>query len=163
MKKIGFDESISFELSEFEGEPELCLIDIRIADKKITERDNVGFIPALRNAIEYDLKKKRDLDKFQKLFEGKSLEDAHRLMVKSRTREGVFGSVDEEEIFSEHQIFDWASLTDDVFSFVFKKDEKEFVTLSFIENDKDVFFTEIKLRDLEGYLKTLASNLDIQA
>jgi hypothetical protein len=132
---IGKKEALLFEIGDLvDDSKELRFVDIWVAGKKITVRDNIAYIDAMVEAAKDDLMKVRDLERYQRYFVGKSVKEIHSFIVSTRQEGSPNYGLESDGFFLEHQIFDWGSNTDDALCFLVECLGKTYLTLELICN-----------------------------
>lgn len=159
---IGNKEILIFDVGEkVDDSPDLCYLDIWIAGRRTTTFDNIAFKAGIISAAKHDLEKERDLSKYKNYYDKMSVVDIHQFILSTRNDASSNYNLENDELFLEHQAFNWGPNTDNITSFLIEQNGDTYLTVQFYNNledrkDKDVvYYTEIEY----GYYKAALEQL----
>lgn len=128
---LGNKETIGFEVGEYvKGSPKLRYLEIWLCAKRITEFDNVAHIPTLVAACDDDAEFNLDLNKHCNYLRKLELEDAHSFILSTRDIDSENYGLEEDDLFLNHQVFNWGPNTDKVFCFLINQNGQMYLTVS---------------------------------
>ncbi len=131
-------------------------IEIWVAGVLVTQRDGIAHIPSLSGIAFSESEKVRDFARFNHYFHGKDEKEIHKFILDTRISD--FDFKDSDEIYAEHQVFDWGTNTDYVMCFLVPYREKLFITIS-LDDEKESEIQSVEID--EDSLRELLFNFSI--
>ncbi|WP_445777011.1 hypothetical protein [Shewanella sp.] len=137
---IGDKLKVGFNVGEIVDDCiELKKIEIWIAGQLVTFRDNIAHISSLAHSAQNDAERTRNLQRFNHYFIEKNETEIHQFIMGTRLSDIEFQ--DSDEMFYEHQIFDWGPNTDDVICFLVEFNGQLYITAEFFRENESVIYT----------------------
>lgn len=139
---IGNKKTFAFEIGEKTGDEfsQLRKVDIFIAGHSVSCHDNEAYVPSFVYALRHSanhLKHKLDYYGHEDIFFGCSIEQAHKIIVKTILSSYEENSSETNEFLYDkfrkywYGFLDWGETTDGVFSFLFPINGKLYLTLEY--------------------------------
>lgn len=156
---IGDKLKVGFNVGENVGDStELKEIEIWIAGQLVTFRDNIAHISTLAHSAQIDAERTRNLQRFNHYFSGRNEKEIHQFILDTRLSDIEFK--DSDEMFHEHQIFNWGPNTDDITCFLVLFNSQLYITAEFFrENESSIYTAEIDEKTLNSALLSFSQAL----